>query len=309
MSGTLYLQHFGLTEPPFRLTPDIACFFTGAERGRTLQALLYAVSEGDGIIRITGEVGAGKTMLCRMLLDQLPDSVDILYLAVPNLSRREVLHALSRELGLPADTPDDAVDLLARLQDELIERHAEGFRVAVLIDEAHTMPVEALEQIRLLSNLESRNAPLLQIVLFGQPELDRLLDQPAMRALRDRIKYSFTLGPMKLDEVAAYIDVRLRAAGYAGGPLFRPSSLRTLARAAGGMARRVNILADRSLLAAFAEGSRTVDPRHVMLAVRDGRYLPWYRTAFAWQVLFGGLAAGVLVGLVLAWILIKVRSP
>ena len=303
MSGALYLKHFGLQEAPFRLTPDTACFFTGADRGPTLQALVYAVTEGDGIIRITGEVGAGKTMLCRMLLEALPGHVDVLYVAVPNLNRREVLLALSRELGLACDDPENAVDLLARLQDELVERHAEGFRVAVLIDEAHTMPAETLEQIRLLSNLESRNAPLLQIVLFGQPELNRLLDTTEMRALRDRIKYSFNLGPMRVDEVASYLDVRLRAAGYQGGGLFRPASLRRLARQAGGMARRINILADRSLLAAYADGSAVVLPRHVDLAVRDGRSPAMHLNPRTWLILLGG----IVFGMTISWLLLKVR--
>lgn len=298
-----YLAFFGLSEPPFRLVPDTSCFFTGAERGRTLQALVYAVSHGEGIVRITGEVGAGKTMLCRMLLRELPGSVDIAYLAVPSLDRRQVLRALARELEVAVDDEADSDNLLLRLQEELIERHAEGYRVAVLVDEAHAMPAEALEQIRLLSNLETKDDKLLQIVLFGQPELDAMLERPELRALKDRITHSFTLAPMDEDEVAAYLELRLRSAGYSGTTLFRPRAVRALTRAAGGLARRINILADRSLLAAFAHDSRAVRPEHVDLAVNDGRSPPIHRQHATWLSIGGGMLAGVLITLLLLKVL------
>jgi type II secretory pathway predicted ATPase ExeA len=298
--GAPYLEFFGLHEPPFRLVPDTSCFFTGAERGRTLQALLYAIVHGEGIIRITGEVGAGKTMLCRMLLQELPDTVDIAYLAVPSLDRRQVLRALARELDVPcSDAGADDDDLLGRLQTELIARHADGFRVAVLVDEAHAMPPEALEQVRLLSNLETRTDKLLQIVLFGQPELDAMLARPELRALNDRISHRFQLEPMDQAEVAAYLELRLRSAGHRGGALFPAASIRALNRATGGLARRINILADRSLLAAYAHQSRTVQPRHVALAINDGRSPPVYRLPATWLAMFAGMVAGALITLLL----------
>ncbi|MDE3010672.1 MAG: AAA family ATPase [Pseudomonadota bacterium] len=300
-----YLAYFGLQEPPFRLVPDTSCFFTGAQRGRTLQALVYAITQGEGIIRITGEVGAGKTMLCRMLLQELPDSVDIAYLAVPSLDRQQVLRALARELDVPCDDVPGVDDLLERLQQELIERHAEGFHVAVLVDEAHAMPAEALEQIRLLSNLETRSDKLLHIVLFGQPELDTMLDQPELRALADRISHTFHLAPMDDEEVAAYLELRLRSAGYTGGTLFRRRAVHALAEAAGGMARRVNILADRSLLAAFAHDSRSVHARHVALAVNDGRSPPAHRLSATWVAVGTGMLTGALITLAL----LKVLHP
>ena len=298
-----YLSFFGLLEPPFRLVPDTSCFFTGAERGRTLQALVYAISHGEGIVRITGEVGAGKTMLCRMLLEQLPDSIDIAYLAVPSLDRQQVLRALARELEVECDGNAGPEDLLGHLQQELLNRHAEGFRVAVLVDEAHAMPAEALEQIRLLSNLETHTDKLLQIVLFGQPELDAMLARPELRALNDRISHSFLLAPMDEDEVAAYLDLRLRSAGYTGTALFRRASVRALTRAAGGLARRINILADRSLLAAFAHDSRVVQPRHVALAVNDGRSPPVHQLPGTWLSVAGGMVVGALITLILMKVL------
>lgn len=297
-----YLDFFGLQEPPFRLVPDTGCFFTGAQRGRTLDALVYAITQGEGIVRITGEVGAGKTMLCRMLLEELPDTVDIAYLAVPSIDRQEVLRTLAKELDVKFDPSSDQHDLLELLQQELIERHAEGYRVALLVDEAHAMPVDALEQIRILSNLETRTDKLLQIVLFGQPELDALLETNELRALRDRVTHSFFLAPMEVSEVAAYLDLRLHTAGHTGGRLFPPASVRALTRAAGGLARRVNILADRSLLAAYAHNSRTVLPRHVTLAVNDGRSPPVHKAPAAWIIILSGLVFGMLI----TWLLLKV---
>ena len=296
-----YLDHFGLREPPFRLVPDTGCFFTGAERGRTLQALVYAISHGEGIIRITGEVGSGKTMLCRMLLRELPESVDIAYLAVPCLSRHEVLRALAQELDIPMthDASPDA--LLAALQTELVERHADGARVTVLVDEAHAMPAEALEQIRLLSNLETRSEQLLHIVLFGQPELNSLLRTPELRALEDRISHSFELDPLRAADVSAYLELRLRSAGYQGATLFGPAAVRALTRAAGGLARRINILADRCLLAAYAHDSRTVLASHVALAASNGRSPPILRTRATWLVLGGGVLVGAAVALLFTW--------
>ncbi len=298
-----YLSFFGLQEPPFRLVPDTSCFFTGAERGRTLQALVYAISHGEGIVRITGEVGAGKTMLCRMLLEELPDSIDIAYLAVPSLDRQQVLRALARELEVSCDGNAGPDDLLGQLQEELLQRHAQGYRVAVLVDEAHAMPAEALEQIRLLSNLETRTDKLLQIVLFGQPELDAMLARPELRALNDRISHSFQLAPMDEDEVAAYLDLRLRSAGYTGTTLFRRAAVRALTQSAGGLARRINILADRSLLAAFAHDSRMVQPRHVALAVSDGRSPPVHRLPGTWWSVLGGMLVGALITLILLKVL------
>lgn len=294
-----YLEFFGLQEAPFRLVPDTSCFFTGAERGRTLKALVYAVSQGEGMVRISGEVGAGKTMLCRMLLQELPDTVDIAYLAVPSLDRQQVLRALARELGVEVPGTGIEDQTLERLQQELIRRHEAGRRVAVLVDEAHAMPPEALEQIRLLSNLETRSDKLLQIVLFGQPELDAMLARPELRALNDRISHHFQLAPMDSEEVAAYLELRLRAAGYCGATLFRPASVRALTQAAGGLARRINILADRSLLAAFAQDSRVVQPRHVRLAANDGRSPPTWRLPFTWFSLLGGMLVGALITLLL----------
>ncbi len=270
---SLYLQHFGLREPPFRITPHTDFFFTGANRGPTLDALIYAITQDEGIVKVTGEVGSGKTMLCRMLLERLPDHVETLYLANPSLSRQEILGAIADELGVPIE--GKATHSLTRaLQDALIERYAQGKRVVLLIDEAHAMPAESLEEIRLLSNLESKAAKLLQIALFAQPELEERLAATDMRQLRERITQHFNLTPLKPDDVAAYIEFRLRAAGYRGPNPFTGPAIAKIAKISEGLSRRINILADKALLAAYSKGTHQVDMDEIEIAVRDARFTP-----------------------------------
>ena len=188
----MYLNHFGLDEPPFRITPHTDFFFAGANRGATLEALLYAITHDEGIVKVSGEVGSGKTMLCRVLMERLPAHVDTILLSNPSLAREEILHAIADELRI--DSGEQRQPLLLRtLQDHLIQLYSQDRRVVVLIDEAHAMPQETLEQIRLLSNLETSHAKLLQIVLFGQPELDQHLSMPQMRPLKERITQNFRL--------------------------------------------------------------------------------------------------------------------
>ncbi|HKC42277.1 MAG TPA: AAA family ATPase, partial [Burkholderiales bacterium] len=167
----MYLSHFGLNEAPFRITPHTEFFFSGANRGATLEALLYAITHDEGIVKVTGEVGSGKTMLCRVLVERLPKNVETIYLANPSLSRDEILHVIAADLQV--ESRGERVTILLRaLQERLIKLYASGRRVVVLIDEAHAMPLATLEEVRLLSNLESNRHKLLQIVMFGQPELD-----------------------------------------------------------------------------------------------------------------------------------------
>ena len=264
----IYLEHFGLREPPFGITPHTDFFFTGASRGGILDALTYAAKNDEGIIKVSGEVGSGKTMLCRKLLEKLPKHVETVYLPVPSLSRNEMLEAIAHELGLAL--PDSQTHrMMLALQAHLLEIHASGRRVVVLIDEAHAMPDETLEEVRLLSNLESDRHKLLHIILFGQPELDERLNNKSMRQLRDRITHNFWLAPLHLDDIGNYLMYRLRAAGYRGPDLFSRGATRILGKASGGLTRRLNILADKCLLAAFADGKHGVDDRHARAAVRD----------------------------------------
>jgi MSHA biogenesis protein MshM len=268
----MYGHHFGLATAPFRITPDTHRFYPGAQRGAVLDALAYAILQGEGIVKLSGEVGSGKTMLCRMLADRLAAQVDIVYLANPSLRREDVLRAIALELKLP--TGGSHLEILQAVHGFLLERHTQGRRVAVFVEEAQGMDLEALEEIRLLSNLETREDKLLQIVLFGQPELDTHLAVHAVRQLRDRITHSFTLPPLRLADIRDYIPFRLRAAGYQGGDPFTPPAYRLLTRASKGLIRRIHILADKALLAAYADGCRQVQLRHMRRAVADSEFAP-----------------------------------
>jgi len=265
--SSLYLDHFRLSEAPFGITPNGKFFFEGQARGAILEALHHAVLDDDGIITVVGEVGSGKTMLCRMLADRLPrGQVDLVYLANPSFGPREILQSLVADwdLKVPAGQP-----LVLAIQAALLERHAQGRRAVVLIDEAQAMPPESLQEVKLLSNLETAQRKLLQIVLFGQPELDALLAQPRLRQVRDRVVHRFDLRPLNAPDSAAYMDHRLRRAGWQGGALFEPRAQRQLVQASGGRIRAIHLLADKALLAAFAQGARQVGRTHVQLAVAE----------------------------------------
>ncbi len=268
----MYLEHFGLSEAPFRITPHTDFFFSGGNRGATLEALAYAITHDEGIVKVSGEVGSGKTMLCRVLMERLPAKVVTIYLANPSLSRDDILFALADELNIPVAENARATVLLRALQEKLIELYAGGHQVVVLIDEAHAMPAETLEEIRLLSNLESNRHKLLQLVLFGQTELNEILARPAMRQLKDRITHNFTLEPLVRADIASYLTFRMRAAGYRGPDPFGLAAVRLIEKASQGLTRRINILADKSLLAAFAEGGYQILPRHVKAAIRDSEF-------------------------------------
>lgn len=297
---SLYLEHFGLREPPFRITPHTDFFFTGANRGPTLDALIYAITQDEGIVKVTGEVGSGKTMLCRMLLERLPESVETLYLANPSLSRQEILGAIADELGI-ANEGKPPHSLTRSLQEALIARYGEGKRVVLLIDEAHAMPDESLEEIRLLSNLESKATKLLQIALFAQPELDARLAANSMRQLRERITQHFNLSPLKPGDVAAYIEFRMRAAGYRGPNPFDSEAIASIARNSEGLSRRINILADKALLAAYSGGSHAVDREAVRVAIQDARFSPIQPSStFNPRPMLWALAGGTGVAIVAA---------
>ncbi|HEX6295637.1 MAG TPA: AAA family ATPase [Burkholderiales bacterium] len=304
----LYLEHFGLTEPPFRITPHTDFFFDGADRGATLEALIYAVLHDEGIVKVSGEVGSGKTMLSRVLMERLPAHVDTIYLATPSLAADEILHAIADELELAL--PERRTVALRELQEHLIRLYGEGRRVVILIDEAHVMPEETLEHVRLLSNLESNRHKLLQIVLFGQPELDATLAKASLRQLRDRITHSFRMRPLSPPEVAKYLSFRMRAAGYRGPEVFTARAAALIARASGGLTRRINILADKSLLAAYTENAHAITPRQARAAVRDSEFAGAARTATRPAVYLGAaLAAGIGIGAGLQWLRAPAESP
>jgi MSHA biogenesis protein MshM len=300
----MYYAFFGLKQPPFRITPDTDFFFEGGNRGAVLEALTYAITHGEGIVKVTGEVGSGKTMLCRVLQARLPASVESVYLANPSVSPEEILHAIAFELQLPLPRDAGRLEVMHALNEYLLAKHAEHKQVVVFVEESQSMPIATLEEIRLLSNLETKQHKLLQIVLFGQPELDDNLRKTEIRQLRERITHSFALAPLGPEEVREYLAFRLQAAGYRGPDLFPPRVIRYVAGATGGLTRRINIVADKALLAAFAENTHNVALKHVRAAVADSEFSGarsmrrkrWGPGALAATAALGGLSvAAVLV--------------
>lgn len=292
----MYTTYFGLDKAPFRITPDPEFFFSGGNRGAVLEALLYAVSRGEGIVKVVGEVGSGKTMLCRMLERELPQDCDIVYLANPRLSPDEILHAIAVELELDVARDAAKLDVMRVLHGYLLDKHAQNRRVVMFIEEAQGMALDTLEEIRMLSNLETTQDKLLQIVLFGQPELNEKLAAHEIRQLRERITYSFDLMPLNRTEIRDYLNTRIRTSGFRGNDLFSGAAIRVLERRSRGLLRRINILADKALLAAFARGERRICARHVRMAARDSEFARPRTALWPARVLAGALLALLLVG-------------
>ena len=265
-----YTRHFGLREAPFTNTPDSRFFFAHDSCQIALNTLMVATRSGEGFIKITGEVGTGKTLLCRKFLGVLDENFITAYIPNPYLEPMTLLLAIADELGISYSEHVNQHQLLKAFTNFLIETYSRYHSTVVLcLDEAHAMPTETLEVLRLLSNLETPRRKLMQLVLFGQPELDRHLEQSAIRQLKQRISFSARLGPMTLSNMEDYIQHRLRTAGYFGPRLFSAQAIRHLYKASRGIPRLINILAHKALLAAFGEGARYVNGRHIRLAIAD----------------------------------------
>ncbi len=298
----MYYAHFGLKQPPFKITPNTEFFYLGGNRGAVLDALIYAVKSGEGIIKVVGEVGSGKTMLCRMLQVALPESVESIYLANPSVAPEDILHAIAFELQLALPENADRLKVMQVLQTHLLERHAAGRQVVIFVEEAQGMPLATLEEIRLLSNLETKYDKLLQIVLFGQPELDDNLNETRIRQLRERITHSFYLEPFATAEIGEYLIFRLRAAGYFGPHLFTKAAIEQIAAVAKGLVRRINILADKSLLAAFADNVYQVTPKYVQAAIKDSEFGVMRRQLFfTKRVIVIALSVVLLIGFIIEY--------
>jgi MSHA biogenesis protein MshM len=312
----MYQDYFSLERHPFRITPDTSLFYSGDDQGRgvVLDAMLYAIASGEGILKVVGEVGSGKTMLCRMLEEQLPETTEVVYIANPNLTPEDILYAVAFELKLPVRRDTSKLLVMQQLQNYLLKQHGADRKVLVIIEEAQGMPVETLEEIRLFSNLETHRDKLMQIILFGQPELDKNLSLKHIRQLRERITHSFYLSPLTVEQTAAYIRFRLGAAGCPCPRLFTKSAEWLISKASGGLTRRINILADKALLSAFSENvlnlpeklgpdvPPVVNARHVYAAIRDSEYsLSILNGLFSVRRIarVGLLAAAVVVTLVL----------
>lgn len=299
--GTMYEAHFQLTDRPFRLTPQPARRYVEPSQQAALNMLRVALDEGEGFIKVVGEVGLGKTLVCRTLLEELTHPYVTAWLPDPHLSPGTMRQAVARDLGVSLPARATQADIHERLQTALLELAAEGRRPVVLIDEAQALPDATLEAVRLLTNLETESRKLLQVVLFGQPELDRRLGRRGLRQLRQRITFSCRLDALDPSEVRHYVDHQLAVAG-ASGPLFTDPALRLVARASAGVPRLVNVICHKALLAAWGRGLPRAGWREVRRAVADTestRQHLWswrYRPAMQ-AAAFGLIALGVFLAL------------
>jgi MSHA biogenesis protein MshM len=316
----MYLQHFGLREPPFSLTPDTSFFFACANYQEGLNTLLVAARTGEGFIKIVGEVGNGKTLLCRKFLATLSSdrktTTEIgtqdggtsgryaakfitAYLPNPYLEPRSLLLALAEEFRIEVDSGIDQHMLLKQLTLTLLDFARAGQRVVVCLDEAQAMPLESLEVLRLLTNLETEKRKLMQVVLFGQPELDERLRQDSVRQLRQRISFQYQLNGLHRDEMDRYLRHRLAVAGFQGETLFASGAVSLMHRVSHGTPRLVNIIAHKALMLAFAEGRQQIQARHVRVAAADTpeAYKDW--TVWVWWGVAAVSLASALAG---AWL-------
>ncbi len=294
----MYEEYFGLDRPPFKITPDTSLFYDGGKRGDILGALVYAVLRGEGIVKVVGEVGSGKTMLCRMLQLKLPKSVEIIYIANPSVSAQDILFVIAHELSLSVNKDISKHEVMHLLQDYLLQRHMEDKQVVLFIEEAQGMPLDTLEEVRLLSNLETDQNKLLQIILFGQPELDENLAEQSIRQLRERITHSFNLSPLTSEEIYNYLNFRMREVGYTGPELIEMGLARKIEQFSDGLLRRINIIADKILLSAFAEGTHNLTSKHVLAAVNDSGFateVAGNRKTVWWPALLVVLTLGVVL--------------
>jgi MSHA biogenesis protein MshM len=294
----MYTAHFGLREPPFGITPDTSYFFGSPHSQEALNTLLVAARAGEGFIKITGEVGTGKTLLCRKFMATLGPGFVTAYIPNPYLEPRTLMLALADELEIVLDREVDQHRMLKAIMERLLSLAGEGKRVILCLDEAQAIPVESLEALRLLTNLETEKRKLLQIVLFGQPELNRKLALESIRQLAQRITFHYHLGPLSRDDLDYYLAHRLRVAGFDGARLFSRSATARLYRASGGVPRLVNILAHKALMLCYGQGKQQVARAHVGAAARDTlattkrRLWPWAAMATV-AALAVALAAGM----------------
>lgn len=271
----MYAQHFQLRELPFGITPDTSYFFASHSSQQALNTLLVAARTGEGFIKITGEVGTGKTMLCRQLLDCLGPEFQVAYVPNPCLTPTGLLMALAHELGASTEPlaraarTHHAYLLIQSLNLRLLELAAQGRHVLVCLDEVQAMPIETLETLRLLTNLETEKRKLVQVVIFGQPELDERLNHPSIRQLRQRITFEYRLAPLGRQELAQYLDHRMSVAGYQGAGVFSAPARWLLKWRTRGFPRLVNIVAHKALMCAYGAGRPMVGWREMRCAIAD----------------------------------------
>lgn len=265
----MYQEFFGLTETPFSITPDTGYFYQHGHYSEALNTLLVALRAGEGFIKVTGEVGTGKTLLCRMLLNTIEDRFVTAYIPNPMLTPYGLQSAVADELGLDMSRHYGHHQLLKMISNHLLDVTATGKSVVLCIDEAQTMPVDTMEALRLLTNLETEKQKLLQVILFGQPELDERLNEKNIRQLKQRITFSYQLQPIDKADMELYLTHRLGVAGYKGGNLFAIKAMKRLFKASRGVPRLINILSHKSMMSAYGQGSKYVEDKNMRAAIKD----------------------------------------
>ncbi|WP_371193514.1 ExeA family protein [Glaciecola sp. SC05] len=265
----MYLYHFGIRELPFTLTPNTQYFFGLPSHKEAIEVLTTALDSGEGFIKVTGEVGTGKTLICRKLLNELDKNFVSAYIPNPYLSPIELRKAVASELNVELSDGGDQQEFSQRIQKRLIEIRKSNRSAVLIIDEAQALPDESIEALRLMTNLETESQKLMQVVLFGQPELNQKIAQPELRQLRQRITFSYNLQQMDTDQIYQYVRHRLRVAGHSGKEVFSRPVCRALKIASRGTPRVVNILSHKALMLAFGEGTNTVTEKHIQYAAKD----------------------------------------
>ncbi len=265
----MYESHFGLQQQPFSLTPNTRFYMNSSSHCRALRTMVIALDGLEGFIKIVGEVGTGKTLLCRKLINSLDDRYISALILNPMMSPTDLYLAFAGEIGLELEPSASIHQILAALNEKLIGFAHQGKRVLLIVDEAQAMPPETIEALRLLTNLETESSKLLQVVLFGQPELDNLINTRALRQLKQRITFQENLEPLDCQGVKSYLRHRMEVAGFEGPDIFQAAAVRLIHRNSGGIPRVVNIIAHKALLLAFGRGDVCVRKVHVRQAVAD----------------------------------------
>lgn len=265
----MYLYHFGLTELPFTLTPNTNFFLALESHHEALAVLMTALKTGEGFIKVVGEVGTGKTLLCRKLLNEIPEHFITAYIPNPYLNPDELRRAVALELGVKQAQRMSAQLLTQRIQHRLLELHSQGHSVVLILDEAQALPATSLEALRLFTNLETETRKLLQVVLFAQPELDQRLAQTEFRQLCQRITFSYQLRAMNSNEVQQYIQHRLHVAGYKGAALFSEKLCKKITKVSKGVPRLVNVLCHKMLMLSYGQGGYQMTKKQLSAAIKD----------------------------------------
>jgi len=265
----MYEQYYGLTEKPFSLTPDTGFFYHSFTHQEALNVLLIAIKAGDGFIKMIGEVGTGKTLLCRKLLNALEPEYDTVYIPNPYMNCNALLNAVLVEMGIVDRLENE--NYLACINQYLIDNARQNRGTVIILDEAQSLPEESLEAIRLLSNLETGKQKLVQIVMFGQPELDERLSQSRIRQLQQRIMHSYQLQPLNQTSVRSYLQHRIKSAGYRGPELFDNRAQRRLYKFSHGIPRVINVLCNKALMLSYASGEFYVNSKHIEAAAADSQ--------------------------------------